>query len=382
VNAKTLVIHSGTYKTGSSAIQVYLSRANHYDVLDGARFPKTGRSLAHQHGNLTAQLRSGRAFIPERGGWDELLAELTTGPSDTTVVSSEHFAALEPEHLRVIGEKTRAAGVQVRWIHYLRDQPSFYNAFYVERLVTMRPEFLDIIDLPFEEFGTWSPIDLGIMKYSRFAEQILEQIPGVDLRLRPFSRSHLVGGDAVQDFCATAEIPYRAELTSSTNVGTGWRTVETARRLTPLVKRGKLRRQLLNAPNRHALRMRWMMLIRSEFVNATNDLGWNDESAIYLTPQFRERLLADYAEDNERVAELAGFDWPAIVAAEPVKEYNIGDYSEVSAEELMSVMERVVPVIFRPPQEIRDLLKSMAPEPAPPPSLARRAVRAARRRLS
>lgn len=380
---KTLVVHSGTYKTGSSAIQVYLARAGHAGALasGGAAYPRTGRSTGVQHGNLAAELRNGSAFIPENGGWDALLAEITTGEAATTVVSSEHFAALRPAQLEVIGQKCRAAGIRVRWVHYIREQASFYNAFYVERIVTMRPEFLDIINLPFEEFGTWSPIDLGLMRYAGFAECVLTAIPEVDLRLRPFSRAHLAGGDAIEDFCATAGVPYDPEYAASTNVGTGWRTVETARRLTPLVKRGKLARQLKDAPNPHALRMRWNALIRSEFVKATTELGWNDESAVYLTPQFRERLLAEYAEDNARVAELAGFDWPAIVAAEPAKPYNIGDYSEVPATELFAVVDRVVPVIFRPPAEIRQLMRAGGKPAAPSASTARRALRATRRRM-
>lgn len=376
--SKTLVIHSGTYKTGSSAIQVYLSRAAHHDALGGARFAQNGRSIGPQHDNLTRQLRGDRSFLPEHGGWDELLREVRAGDAETTIISSEQFTWLDPEHLREIGRRIRDAGVGVRWIHYLRDQPSFYNAFYVERLITMRPEFAELINQPFEEFGTWSPIDLGIMRYAGFAEQLLAAIPGIDLRLRPFSRAQLAGGDIVEDFCATAGIPYRADLTTSTNVGTGWRTVETARRLSPLVQQGRFRIRLGDAANWHAIRMRWLTLIRSEFVKATTDLGWNTESAVYLTPEFRARLLAEYAEDNARVGELGGFDWPGIVAAEPVPPYNIGDYSEISALDLLTVIDRIAPLIFDMPEEILELREALTP---PPVSFARRAARAARRRL-
>ena len=84
---KKLVIHAGTYKTGSSAIQLYLSRAARTGQLGDATYPQTGRALGIQHGNLTAELRRGSAFVPERGGWDQLLA---LDPRN----------ALEPEHLQ------------------------------------------------------------------------------------------------------------------------------------------------------------------------------------------------------------------------------------------------------------------------------------------
>ncbi|MGO4256558.1 hypothetical protein [Marmoricola sp. RAF53] len=360
---KTLVIHSGLYKTGSSAIQLYLARADHRRALGDARYPRTGRSLGVQHGNLTAQLRGGKGFLPDRGGWDELIAEIVAGDTTTTVVSSEHFSALTPEQVRVIGEKTRAAGVQVRWVHYLREQAGFYNAFYVERLVTMRPEFHEIIQQPFEEFGTWSPIDLGMLDYARYAESILDGIPGVDLRLRPFARSQLLDGDAVADFCATAGIVHDPGNAEDTNIGTGWRTVETAKRLTPLVRQAKLRQQLRGAGNWHAARMRWIALVRSELVQVTTALGWNDESAIYLTPEFRERLLERYADQNRRVAEIAGFDWPAIVAAERPKPYNIGEFASIPADQVMAVVERVLPLTFRPPEEIEVLIDRTAETP-------------------
>lgn len=373
---KRLVIHAGTYKTGSSAIQLYLARAGHYGKLGGAVYPVTGRALGVQHGNLTAQLRRGRAFVPARGGWDELLAEINAGEAETTVVSSEHFASLTPEQLAEIGARTSAAGVDVTWIHYVREQAGFYNAFYVERLVTMRPEFADLINLPFEEFGEWSPIDLSLMDYASFADHVRAGIPGVDLRLRPFSRAHLLDGDVVADFCATAGIAHTDGYAEETNIGTGWRTTETARRLTPLVKLANLNGRTRGMQHGPATRMRWIALIRSELVHATNEFGWNTESAVYLTPEFREVLRERYRRENERVAEIGGFDWPAIVAAEKVKPRNIGDYDDIPATELAEVMTRTAGVMLTPPEEIAELL---VPRQAPSTSPVRRAVRYARR---
>lgn len=374
---KRLVIHAGTYKTGSSAIQLYLARAGHYGRLGGAVYPTTGRALGIQHGNLTAQLRRGRAFVPARGGWDELLAEINAGDAETTVVSSEHFASLTPEQLAEIGARTSAAGVDVTWIHYVREQAGFYNAFYVERLVNMRPEFAHLIDLPFEEFGEWSPIDLSLMNYADFADRVRAAIPGVDLRLRPFSRAHLLEGDVVADFCATAGITHTDGYAEDTNIGTGWRTTETARRLTPLVKQANLGDRTRGMKHGPATRMRWIALVRSELVTVTNELGWNTESAIYLTPDFRQVLLERYREENERVAEIGGFDWPAIVAAEKPKPRNIGDFDEIRASELAEVMARVTGALLNPPDEVAELL--VPREPASRPSVVRRAARYAKR---
>lgn len=374
---KTLVIHSGTYKTGSSAIQLYLARAEHNRQLGDATYPMTGRGLGVQHANLTAEIRGGDSFTSARGGWERLLEEVNQGEARTTVISSENFASFTPEQLDAVGRRTAAAGVQVRWIHYVREQSGFFNAFYVERLVAMRPEFADLIDLPVEDFATWSPLDLSILDYATFADQVRDAVPGVDLRLRPFARAHLVDGDVVADFCATAAIAYSPGHAVETNVGTGWRTVEAARRLTPLMKVAGIGERVVAMHNGDATRLRWIALIRSALVTATEELGWNDESAMYLTAEFREQLLARYAAQNERVAEIGGFDWPAIVAAEKPRDRNIGSFDDIPASEYAHVVQRVVPLMLQPPEEIAALLV-----PAAPRSLPRRAVGYMRRKLS
>lgn len=374
---KTLVVHSGTYKTGSSAIQLYLARAHHARDLGTASYPRLGRGTnSVQHGNLNAELRGGRAFVPRLGAWDDVITELVTGEADTAIVSTENFSTLTGEQAALVGAKCAAAGVRVRWVHYLREQAGFYNAFYVERLVNMRPEFSDIIDLPFEEFGTWSPIDMGFLDYAGFVEMLRAAIPDVDVVLRPFTRGELVGGDVVADFCAAVGIPYVERHAESTNVGTGWRTTETARRLTPLIRTAGLPLRVQHKANPAAARLRWLQLIRSELSTRTTELGWNDASAIYLTPQFRAELHERYRAGNERVAELTGLEWQRIVDAEPVKDYNIGDYATIDAEQLMSVVHGVLTLAMVKPDEIHALPQAEPPEP---PSLLRRAARRVRR---
>ncbi len=374
---KTLVIHSGTYKTGSSAIQLYLARAEHARQLGVATYAMTGRGLGVQHANLTAEIRGGDSFTSARGGWDRLLDEVNRGDARTTVISSENFASFTPEQLDEVGRRISAAGVQVRWIHYVREQSGFFNAFYVERLVAMRPEFADLIDLPVEDFATWSPIDLSILDYATFADQVRSAVPGVDLRLRPFSRAHLLDGDVVADFCATAGVTYVPGNAVETNVGTGWRTVEAARRLTPLIKLAGIGDRVVGMQNSDATRLRWIALVRSALVSATEELGWNDESAMYLTAEFREQLLARYAAQNVRVGEIGGFDWPAIVAAEKPRGRNVGNFDDIPASEFAQVVQRVVPLMLQPPEEIAALLV-----PQTPRSIPRRAVDYLRRRFS
>ena len=384
---KTLVIHSGTFKTGSSAIQLYLNRADYFGVLGAvsARYPQSGKSTSIQHVNLVAELRGERVFMPSKGGWDALLAEIHEHDAATTVVSSEWFSVLEAKHMQRIGDLCRAAGVKVRWVHYVREQPGLYNAFYVERVVTMRPDFRDVIDLPFEEFGTWSPVDLGFMRYASFAERLLEAIPDVDLEIRPFNREYLLDGDAVRDFCDVVGLPFEPEHSETTNVGTGWRTVETARRLVPFIDRAGLPRKVRRASNPAAARQRWLQLIRSELVTVTTEVGWNSDSAIYMTPEHRATILGEYHDENARLDALMDTPWLDIVESSRMKPHNVGSYHDVSGEELMTVMSRVLAVVYEMPDQVKALVKAepeSTPDEPPTRSLARRAASAARRRLS
>lgn len=383
---KTLVVHSGTYKTGSSSIQLYLSRTEQQGELGEASYPVTGRSTnTVQHGNLVAELRSARAHVPRLGTWDDLLRELVDGPRHTAIVSSEHFSTLTSEQIGALGARCEAAGVGIRWVHYLREQAGLYNAFYVERLVNMRPEFVDLIDLPFEDFGTWSPIDMGFLEFDRFIENVLAAIPGVDLVVRPFIRSHLVGGDVIADFCAAVGIPYLENRGGAANIGSGWRTTETARRLTPVIASADIGRRVRHKENPTAARMRWLQLIRRELSAATRELGWNDESAVYLEPAFRAVLHDRYRASNERVAALTGLDWPGMVAAEEQRDHNIGDYSTIDGAELMTVVQRVLGTTLVKPAEIDQLPrreKGVPPAEAGADALgvARRAARRVLRR--
>lgn len=366
---KTLVVHSGTFKTGTSSTQLFLSRAEESGTLPpGVSYPRLGRGPnAVAHNNLVADVAGWASFTPSLGGWEDLVARIASGDESTTVVSSENFSLLDNVQVARIGEYARRAGATVRWIHYLRDQASFYNAFYVERLMVMRPEFAHLVNRPFEEFRDWSPLDMGFLSYSGFAETILREIPGVDLRLRPYARDQLRGRDSTSDFCHTAGIAVDASAATQTNVGKGWQTVETARRLTPLVRKARLGQRVKDAGNPAALRMRWVQLVRTSLVDATTALGWNHESAMYLRPDFRDQLRQEYHQDNVRVGELGGFPFAEIVANTPTRPYNIGHYDDIPADELLQVVSAVSDVLITMPDRIAEQL---APRPSPEPAPA------------
>ncbi|WP_328528403.1 hypothetical protein OG984_22485 [Nocardioides sp. NBC_00368] len=368
---KTLIVHSGTFKTGSTAIQSFLARASKEGNLPpDVAYPTIGRGEhSIQHQNLYSQLVGEVLFMPALGTWEQLVESIASGSAETTVISCESFSLLKPEHISAIGDYARQAGAQVRWVHYVRDQATFYNAFYVERLMVMRPEHAELVDLPFEDFREWSPLDMSFLHYGQFAETITTAIPDVDLRLRPFIRKELRDGNAVTDFLSTCELPLQGTGAASSNVGSGWRTVETARHMAPIVAAAPMRGRLRGADSWKATRLRWIQILRGEFVTKATQLGWNDTSAVYMTPEFRQELLEDYREDNLLIGKLGGFSFTEMIEQSNFPAYNIGDYASIPGDEVMQVVKLVMQGLHTMPEEIQQEVedaRARRREAAPP----------------
>ena len=273
---QTLVLHSGTFKTGSTAVQRFL--ANNTEALNAAdvAFAKAGRQGGGaQHTNLIADLRGTPAFAPKFGGWSDLFAEIRESGVSQTVVSTEWFSDLSYADLVKVGRLCEAAGVRLVWVFYVREQASFLNALYVERLITMRPEYAERVVRPFEEFRDWSPVSLDFLYYSRFADRIVEAVPGVDLRVRPFSRSLLAGGNVVNDFFATLNADVAGDTSFQANVGAGWRTVEVAKWLTPLLRHATLARKRPDDVTPATGRLRRISRVRRDLLDASRAQGWS-----------------------------------------------------------------------------------------------------------
>ncbi|WP_406026070.1 hypothetical protein OH802_06095 [Nocardioides sp. NBC_00850] len=352
---KTLIVHSGTFKTGSTAIQTFLARASREGNLPPeVAYPTIGRGThSVQHQNLYSQLLGEVLFTPALGTWEQLVESIASGSAETTVISCESFSLLKPEHISAIGDYARQAGAKVRWVHYVRDQATFYNAFYVERLMVMRPEHAELVDLPFEEFREWSPLDMSFLRYGEFADTITTAIPDVDLRLRPFIRKELRHGNAVADFLSTCELPIQGEGAASSNVGSGWRTVETARHLAPIVAAAPMRGRLRGVDSWKATRLKWIQILRGELVTKATQLGWNDSSAVYMTSEFRQELLDDYRDDNLLIGKLGGFSFTDMIEQSSFPEYNIGDYATIPGDEVMAVVKLVMQGLHTIPEEIQ-----------------------------
>ena len=146
---KTLYLHIGHFKTGTTALQALLSNnpeflANH-DLAYGAQRRHLGKHsiyafALYKAAGVTRLMHGYDNPVAPETLWQELFAETRTSPSGWMIVSSEEFARLgnvpeAAERLKSI-VTTYAQDLQIRVIAYLRPPASHLRSWY-NQLVKM-----------------------------------------------------------------------------------------------------------------------------------------------------------------------------------------------------------------------------------------------------
>tara|TARA_R100000935_G_scaffold58322_1_gene94890 strand:- start:3053 stop:4042 length:990 start_codon:yes stop_codon:yes gene_type:complete len=148
LDVKKLILHVGLWKTGTTTIQSYLSRAYPQLKSDGVLYPKTSRlqpdgSLDTAHHRLSGLLREAEGFMtqPIAAILGEINKEIHQSRCDTVMLSSETFFGLQrPEILRQY-----FAADEVQIIATFRNQPDFLSSMYYTDVCHRK-----VIDYPME----------------------------------------------------------------------------------------------------------------------------------------------------------------------------------------------------------------------------------------
>ena len=137
MTTKKCFLHIGTHKTGTTALQAWLSD-NERQLQDrGVLYPKAGRPVAcgGQH-NIAWELNGDPRFNPVHGTLEKLTIEMRNSSSQFVVLSSEDFEYLYTCHdaLERIKATIEAAGFQIEILICFREQKEYAGSLYRELL--------------------------------------------------------------------------------------------------------------------------------------------------------------------------------------------------------------------------------------------------------
>lgn len=194
---KTLIVHAGLHKTGSTAVQVALGK---YREVFGDRgvllhSPDGVRIAHHQHASAIAH---GNRFVRKKAAFDRLAEDATAFRGHTIFVSSEDFESAlgDPEALGRLKAFCERAGLQPLLLVYLRNPIDYFESLFFEMLKHGQPLCADelaeaVLKQGNYTWGTWS------FHFDHAAMWHVIRDAGLDIRFRDYHA--LSGGSTVSD---------------------------------------------------------------------------------------------------------------------------------------------------------------------------------------
>jgi hypothetical protein len=186
--ALKLLLHAGIDKAGSTAIQAHLHANRAWLLERGVYLPQTGLTrFGHR-----------KLFLPDAQAslWQELLDELRVaarGGYGQAVMSFEGLALLPGKQIRELCR--HLAGLELSFLFYLRDQAEVLQSGYLQNLkAAAQPLGIDQLRQDYR------PLTRANRDYSRMLAPFRASVGDGRIRLRPFVRNLLSGGDVVDDF--------------------------------------------------------------------------------------------------------------------------------------------------------------------------------------
>lgn len=154
--SKTLIIHIGHYKTGTTALQIFFSKHPGFLARAGIEYPDVWMHHAKHSAFAFSILRAAGVTkimydytdpTPPRDMWGHLYQRIEQSPHDTVLISSEEFMrmgqfAKTREILAQVLEQ-RPAGLTIRAIAYLREPGPHLQAWY-NQLIKMNFQVADL----------------------------------------------------------------------------------------------------------------------------------------------------------------------------------------------------------------------------------------------
>ncbi len=189
-----VLLHAGLDKAGSTAIQAHLHANRDWLLERGIYLPNSGLTR-YGHRKLFPP-------DPEPGLWDALAEELALAAKSgypLSVLSYEGAASLRRPEIAQLTQHLEAC--DLTFLFYLRDQAEVLQSGYLQNLKA-GPQALSIDQLRRDH----RRLPLASRDYSRLLARFRAAAGGASIRLRPFARDRLEGGDVVDDLLAVLDL--------------------------------------------------------------------------------------------------------------------------------------------------------------------------------
>lgn len=131
---RSILLHIGTHKTGSTSIQQFLARAAGQLLEDGILYPRAGRPerfAPHGHHLLAWSIQQKRGLTSFEG-WNDVVDEIRRTSCPQVCISSEVFTTCSSDQIRQIQAFLEGADITV--LLYLRDPLEYMVSLYKQHI--------------------------------------------------------------------------------------------------------------------------------------------------------------------------------------------------------------------------------------------------------
>jgi hypothetical protein len=324
---KTVFIHIGPHKTGTTTIQHGLAINEKILRRRGVLSPKSGRPYPNNGGthNLSWELRipNSRVYNPKHGTWKDLLNEINQEKRvNKVILSSEDFCLLDTISIQAIREYLKDYEVKV--IIYLRRQDEAHQSLWVE-FVKNRANLPTV-----GSFYEWlEEYQYSIRNYDYAA--ILskwEPVFSPDNILPRVFDPNAFQPSLFHDFLDLCQIKSNNITTPPhTNISPGAKTIEAIRLL-----KNHINIDQLDEPT-------WNFMAKG-LTGLGSEKGWNDDKVNYLDAALSEKIMDHHGDANRAIAQKY-FNREDLfegvsVSQKPTTDFTYDDFSKDEAVEILA----------------------------------------------
>lgn len=330
---KTVYIHIGPHKTGTTTIQQGLALNKISLSRQRVLAPRTGRPYPGNAGNhnLSWELRipNSRVYNPKHGTWKDLLDEIKENRRVRKIIlTSEDFCLLDEGAIQKIREYL--SDYQVKVIIYLRRQDEAHQSLWVEfaknranlPIVGSFIEWLEEYDFAIRNYNY---LDI-VSKWESFFSQ--ENIIPKIFDPNTFKPS------LFHDFLSLCNIQAKDVITPKhTNISPGVKTIEAIRLL-----KNHIEINHLDEP-------KWNLIAKG-LIQLGTEKGWNESKVNYLDAKLAEKIMKHHRESNRVVAERYFNREHLFDTSNPEQRLTTEfTYDNFSKEEIIIILARTIDIL-------------------------------------